>query len=63
VLITGIRSRTSNLNFGLVNYLIKDIMNPAYGEADYMMPFGGSGGHQVSASASMTSIRGASERI
>jgi hypothetical protein len=44
VLITGIRSRTSNLNFGLVNYLIKDIMNPAYGEADYMMPFGGSGG-------------------
>jgi outer membrane porin, OprD family len=44
VLITGIRRRTSALNFGVVNYLIKDSMNTAYGEADYLLPFGGGDG-------------------
>jgi outer membrane porin, OprD family len=44
VLITGIRRRTSALNLGLVNYLIKDTMNTAYGEADYALPFGGRDG-------------------
>ncbi len=44
VLINGIRYRTANWNYGLVNYWIKDIMNTAYGEIDYMLPFGGDGG-------------------
>ena len=44
MLITGIRRRTSALNFGLVNYLIKDGMNTAYGEVDYVLPFGGGDG-------------------
>jgi hypothetical protein len=35
VLITGIRRRTRNLNYGLVNYWINDAMNTLYGEADY----------------------------
>lgn len=44
VLITGIRRRGSNLNFGVVNYLIKDTMNTGYGEVDYLLPFGGDDG-------------------
>jgi len=41
VLITGISRRASALNFGVVNYLITDSMNTAYGEVDYLLPFGG----------------------
>jgi hypothetical protein len=44
VLITGISRRTSSLNFGLTNYLIKNTMNSAYGEVDYTLPFGGGDG-------------------
>jgi hypothetical protein len=41
VLINGIRYRSSRLNYGLVNYWIKDTINTAYGEIDYLLPFGG----------------------
>lgn len=44
VLITGIRHRTKSFNYGLVNYWIKDTMNTAYGEIDYLLPFGGKDG-------------------
>jgi outer membrane OprD family porin len=41
VLINGIRHRSSSLNYGVVNYWIKDTLNTAYGEFDYLLPFGG----------------------
>ncbi|MGB6428448.1 MAG: OprD family outer membrane porin [Methyloceanibacter sp.] len=41
VLITGVRHRTNSLNYGLVNYWIKDTMNTAYGEVDYALRLGG----------------------
>ncbi len=44
VLITGIRRRTKYLNYGLINYWIKDTLNTAYGEFDYTLPFGGTDG-------------------
>lgn len=44
VLITGVRRRTKYLNYGLINYLIKDTMNTAYGEFDYTLLFGGEDG-------------------
>jgi len=44
VLITGIRRRTKSLNYGLINYWIKDTLNTAYGEFDYTLPFGGTNG-------------------
>ena len=44
VLITGIRHRTKFLNYGLINYWIKDTLNTAYGEFDYTFPFGGTDG-------------------
>ena len=40
VLINGIRYRSSSFNYGLVNYWIKDTINTAYGEIDYLLPFG-----------------------
>ncbi len=43
VLITGIRRRTGNLNYGLVNYWINYAMNTLYGEADYGFSLGGEG--------------------
>jgi hypothetical protein len=43
VLITGIRRRTRNLNYGLVNYWINDAMNTLYGEADYGFSLAGEG--------------------
>jgi outer membrane porin, OprD family len=44
VLITGIRRRTRAWNYGLTNYWIKDTLNTAYGEIDYLLPFGGGEG-------------------
>ena len=44
VLITGIRRRTKAWNYGLTNYWIKDTLNTAYGEIDYLLPFGGGEG-------------------
>ncbi len=44
VLITGVRRRTRALNFGLTNYWIKDTLNTAYGEIDYLLPLGGGDG-------------------
>jgi outer membrane porin, OprD family len=44
VLITGIRRRTKAWNYGIVNYWIKDTLNTAYGEVDYLLPFGGGDG-------------------
>jgi len=41
VLITGARHRTKALNYGVVNYWVKDTINTAYGEFDYLLPFGG----------------------
>lgn len=40
VLINGIRHRTNSFNYGVVNYWIKDTLNTAYGEVDYLLPFG-----------------------
>jgi outer membrane porin, OprD family len=44
VLITGVRRRTKAWNYGVVNYWIKDTLNTAYGEIDYVLPFGGGDG-------------------
>lgn len=44
VLITGIRRRTKSWNYGVTNYWIKDTLNTAYGEIDYLLPFGGGEG-------------------
>lgn len=44
VLITGLRRRTKSWNYGLTNYWIKDTLNTAYGEIDYLLPFGGGDG-------------------
>ena len=44
VLITGIRRRTKAWNYGFTNYWIKDTLNTAYGEVDYLLPFGGGDG-------------------
>ena len=41
VLINGVRHHSRSLNLGAVNYWIKDTLNTAYGEADYLLPFGG----------------------
>lgn len=41
VLMTGASYRTSQWNYGLINYWIADTMNTAYGEFDYTLPFGG----------------------
>lgn len=43
VMINGIRHHSQSLNLGAVNYWIKDTLNTAYGEADYLLPFGGGG--------------------
>ena len=44
MLITGVRRRTKAWNYGLTNYWIKDTLNTAYGEIDYLLPFGGGDG-------------------
>ena len=44
VLITGARRRTRRWNYGLTNYWIKDTLNTAYGEIDYLLPVGGGDG-------------------
>ncbi len=44
VLINGVRHRSPSFNLGAVNYWIKDTLNTAYGEADYLLPFGGGSG-------------------
>ncbi len=46
VLITGVRRRTKAWNYGLTNYWIKDTLNTAYGEIDYLLPFGGGEGQR-----------------
>lgn len=40
VLINGVHYRGENYNVGAVNYWIKDAMNTAYGEADYVLRLG-----------------------
>ena len=40
MLINGARYRSSNFNYGLVNYWIPDTINTAYGEVDYLLPIG-----------------------
>ncbi len=41
MLITGASYRTDSWNLGAANYWVNDILNTAYGEVDYMLPFGG----------------------
>jgi hypothetical protein len=44
MLIGGASYHGTNLNAGVTNYWIKDTLNTAYGEIDYMLPFGGGEG-------------------
>lgn len=44
VLINGIHYGTARFNAGVVNYWIKDTLNTAYGELDYLLPTGGGAG-------------------
>jgi outer membrane OprD family porin len=44
VLITGASYHDASWNIGFANYWIKDTLNTAYGEIDYMLPFGGGEG-------------------
>ena len=46
--------RAANFNVGVVNYWIKDTMNTAYGEADYLLHLGAAHDGPSSASASTT---------
>ncbi len=41
MLITGAGYHTHAWNLGAVNYWVKDILNTAYGEIDYLLPTGG----------------------
>ncbi len=41
VLMTGLRRRSRRWNYGFTNYWIKDTLNTAYAEIDYLLPFGG----------------------
>ncbi len=41
MLITGASYHTGGWNLGFSNYWIKDALNTAYGEIDYLLPFGG----------------------
>lgn len=41
VLITGVSYATKSWAYGVTNYWIKDTLNTAYGEIDYLLPFGG----------------------
>ena len=41
VLINGLRYLSPSLTLGAVNYWIDDTINTAYGEADWLLPFGG----------------------
>ncbi len=46
VLTTGVSYHSNLWNVGIVDYWIKDTLNTAYGEIDYLLPFGESnGGH------------------
>ena len=44
VLVNGISYNGSAWNVGVANYWIKDTLNTAYGEIDYLLPFGGGEG-------------------
>ncbi|HSD92824.1 MAG TPA: OprD family outer membrane porin, partial [Methyloceanibacter sp.] len=44
MLIGGASYRASSWNFGFANYWIKDTLNTAYGEIDYLFLFGGDDG-------------------
>jgi hypothetical protein len=44
VLVTGLRYRSKSWNYGFTNYWIKDTLNTAYGEVDYLLPIGGGDG-------------------
>ena len=39
----GISYHENGWNIGVSNYWIKDVLNTAYGEIDYLLPFGGDG--------------------
>jgi len=41
MLITGASYRTKSWNLGAANYWVNDVLNTAYGEIDYLLPFGG----------------------
>jgi len=41
MLITGASYHANSMNLGAANYWVKDILNTAYGEIDYLLPFGG----------------------
>jgi hypothetical protein len=41
VLVNGVSYHGPRWNAGIANYWIKDTLNTAYGELDYMLPFGG----------------------
>jgi len=41
VLVNGVSYHGAAWNAGVANYWIKDTLNTAYGEIDYMLPFGG----------------------
>ena len=44
VLVNGVSYHGTAWNVGVANYWIKDTLNTAYGEIDYMLPFGGGEG-------------------
>ena len=44
VLMTGASHHSERWNIGAINYWINDTLNTAYGEIDYLLPFGGGEG-------------------
>jgi hypothetical protein len=57
MLIGGASYRTSAWNLGFANYWIKDTLNTAYGEIDYLFPFGDGDGPSLRAGVNILDQR------
>lgn len=57
VLITGASYSGSGWNVGASNYWIKDALNTAYGEVDYLLPLGGEEGPSIRAGINLLDQR------
>lgn len=57
MLIGGASYRTKSWNAGFSNYWIKDTLNTAYGELDYLFPFGGDDGPSLRAGVNILDQR------
>lgn len=57
MLIGGLSYRAAGWNFGVANYWVKDTLNTAYGEIDYLLPFGSDDGLSLRAGVNILDQR------